>query len=266
MDKYSSLQATSLVLLALLLLSGCASVKNSSQDQSQDEAAFGDAWEQPVANPDPWQGLNRAIFSFNTHVDKYTLKPLAKGYNLITPKFVRRGVSNVFSNLGEVHNLLNNLLQWQPAQAAKDTGRFLVNSTVGLAGLFDVAQHMGLKPSDGEDFGQTLAVWGVGKGPYLVLPFLGPSTLRDGLALPVDWYSDPRAYVDHVPTKNTLLGLSILDMRSSALELERHLTGDHYTFVRDAYLQRRQFLINNGEVEDSFGEEDFGDDEDYGYE
>jgi phospholipid-binding lipoprotein MlaA len=265
MDTNSSRSAIGLILLALLLFTGCASVKSTSQ--TQDELAQdGSSWEQTAAvNPDPWQGLNRAIFSFNTYVDKYTLKPLAKGYNLITPRFVRRGVSNVFSNLGEVTNLLNNLLQWQPRQAAKDTGRFLVNSTIGLAGLFDVAQHMGLKPSDGEDFGQTLAVWGVSDGPYLVLPFLGPSTLRDGLALPVDWYSDPRAYIDHVPTKNTVLGLTILDMRSGALELERHLTGDHYTFVRDAYLQRRHFLINNGEVEDSFGEDDFGDDEDYGY-
>src|SRR5690606_35216584 len=157
-------------------------------------------------------------------------------------------------------------LQGKGAQAAKDTGRFLVTSTVGLAGLFDVAQHMGMPRSDGEDFGQPLAVWGVGQGPYVVLPFMGPTTLRDGLAMPVNIYSDPRAYLDHVPTRNTVTGLSLLNTRANLLDLERHITGVRYTFIRDAYLQRRQFLIPDGEVEDDFGMgDDFGYAEDFGY-
>lgn len=214
---------------------------------------------------DPWEGYNRAMFTFNDTVDRYTLKPLAKGYRFITPKFVRKGVSNIFSNIREVPTILNGILQGKPGQATRDTGRLLINSTIGLAGIFDVAQHMGLKPGDGEDFGQTLAVWGIKQGPYVVLPFLGPSTLRDSVSLPADWYSDPRAYIDHVRTKNATVAVGLLDTRTNLLDIEKHITGDAYTFVRDAYLQRRNFLINNGEVEDSFGmDDDFGDD-DYGY-
>ncbi len=233
-----------------------------ADDFADDE--FYDAEFAPVsaADIDPWEGFNRAMYSFNTTVDRYTLRPLAKGYTYVTPRFFRRGVSNVFSNIREVPNALNSLLQGRPGRASKDVGRFLINSTLGLVGLFDVAQQMGLPASDGEDFGQTLAAWGVGDGPYVVLPFLGPSTLRDGFALPVDWYSDPRFHIDHVRTENVTLGLTLLDRRANVLDLERHLTGDHYTFVRDAYLQRRQFLISNGQVEDDFGmDDDFGDDD-----
>lgn len=215
---------------------------------------------------DPWQGYNRAMFSFNDFVDRYTLKPLAKGYVFITPKIVRKGVSNVFNNIGEVPTIINGILQGKPGQATKNTGRLIVNSTIGLAGIFDVAQHMGLKASGGEDFGQTLAVWGVKRGPYVVLPLFGPSTLRDAAAQPANWYSDPRTYIDHQRTKNTVLGINLLDARAGLLDLEGHITGDRYTFVRDAYLQRRQFLITDGEVEDDFGaEDDFDSDEDYGY-
>lgn len=214
---------------------------------------------------DPWEGYNRAMYSFNSAVDRYTLRPLAKGYVYVTPKFVRTGVTNVFNNVGEVPNILNGVLQGQPGQATKDTGRLLINSTIGLAGLFDVAKHMGMKPDGGEDFGQTLAVWGVAQGPYIVLPFLGPSTVRDTFAIPADWYSDPRTYIDHVPTKNTTRALGLLDTRAGLLDLEQHITGDEYTFVRDAFLQRREFLVKNGVVEDDFGDDEFGDDEDYGY-
>lgn len=215
---------------------------------------------------DPWQGFNRAMFAFNDVTDRFLLKPLAKGYVFVTPGFVRKGVNNVFDNVMEVPTVLNDVLQGKGKQAANDTGRFLVNSTVGLAGLFDVAQHMGMKPNDGEDFGQTLAVWGVGQGPYLVLPFLGPSTVRDTVAIPVNVYSDPRTYIDHVPTRNVVSGVSLLSTRANLLDLERHITGDRYTFIRDAYLQRRQFLINDGEVEDDFGmDEEFEGGEDYGY-
>lgn len=205
---------------------------------------------------DPWESYNRSMFAFNDVTDRYVLKPIAKGYVYVTPNLFRKGVNNIFSNLGEISTVLNDLLQGKPKQALNDSGRFLINSTIGLVGLFDVASRMGLKPSDGEDFGQTLAVWGVNSGPFVVLPFLGPSTVRDAGALPVDWYSHPEAYIDNQRIENTLLGLYVVNLRANLLDLEKHLTGDRYTFVRDAYLQRRIFLINDGVVEDDFGLDD----------
>lgn len=211
---------------------------------------------------DPWEGFNRGVFAFNDTVDGAVLKPLAKGYKAVTPDVVETGVSNVFSNLGEVGNIVNGVLQFKLGQASNDTGRFLVNSTFGLAGLFDVAKHMGLEKSSGEDFGQTLAAWGVNSGPYVVLPFLGPTTLRDGVGLPVDSYLNPISHVDHVPTRNTAYGTELLDTRVSLLAAESAISGDRYSFIRDAYLQRREYLINDGEVEDDFGA-DLDEDEDF---
>lgn len=214
---------------------------------------------QAEESKDPWEGFNRKIFSFNEGLDKYLLKPTAKGYRAITPDPVENSISNVFSNVGEVKNILNDVLQWKWKQAGNDSGRFLINSTLGLVGLFDVAKHMGLPESDGEDFGQTLAAWGVGQGPYLVLPLFGPSSLRGGISIPVDSYSDPFRYVDHVPTRNTITGVKLIDTRAQLLQAEELISGDKYVFIRDAYLQRREFLVNDGEVEDTFGEdfEDF---------
>lgn len=205
---------------------------------------------------DPWQGYNRAMFKFNDTIDRWFLKPVAKGYRAVTPNFLERGISNVFSNIGEVPSTLNGVLQGNVKGAAHDTGRFLVNSTLGIAGLFDVAKHMKLPSDDKEDFGQTLAVWGVGQGNYLVLPLLGPSTLRDGFAVPIDWYTDPTTYIEHDRTRWTVTGISLLDMRASLLPLEDSITGDKYTFIRDVYLDRRNYLIHNGEVEDEFGSEE----------
>lgn len=207
---------------------------------------------------DPWEKFNRSMFSFNMGADKYFLKPLAKTYVRLTPGFFRQGVDNALSNILEVPSALNGLLQGNFRGAAHDTGRLLINSTLGLAGLIDVAQHMGLKLTDHEDFGQTLAVWGVGSGPYVVLPLLGPSNLRDASATPVDWYTDPKTYIDHIPTKNTTRALSVVNTRANLLPLEKGISGDKYVFFREAYLQRRNFLINNGKVEDSFGEDDEG--------
>lgn len=187
---------------------------------------------QAIAEPkaDPWEGYNRAAFAFNDVTDRFLLRPLAKGYVFITPKFVRKGVDNAINNVMEVPTILNDVLQGKGKAAVKDTGRLVVNSTLGLAGLFDVAKHMGMQASEGEDFGQTLAVWGVGQGPYIVLPFLGPSTLRDGFAIPVDIYSDPRTYVDHVSTRNTISGVSLLNTRANLLDLEQHITGDRSVY------------------------------------
>lgn len=208
-----------------------------------------------VSSVDPWQSYNRAMFSFNTQADRFLTKPIAKTYVRLTPDFFRRGVDNVFSNIGEVPSALNGVLQGNFSSAVKDTGRLLVNSTIGVAGLFDVAQYMGLPNTPAEDFGQTLAIWGVESGPYVVLPFLGSSTLRDTASLPVDWFTDPKSYIDHVPTSNTVRATSLINTRANFLELEKSLTGDKYVFVREAYLQHRNFSINNGVVEDSFGEE-----------
>lgn len=217
--------------------------------------------EQPATNPDPWQGFNRAMFSFNDKLDRWLLKPLAKGYTFVMPDPLEKGVSNIFSNVLEVPNVVNGLLQGDIKGAGHDTGRLLVNTTLGIGGLLDVAQYMNLPADEREDFGQTLAVWGVGQGPYLVLPFLGPSTVRDGLGKPIDWYTDPTNYIDHVPTDNTVKGISLLNTRAELLPLEKNLTGDKYVFIRDVYLQRRDYLINNGKVNDDFGTEDFGEDD-----
>lgn len=216
---------------------------------------------QTEQNPDPWQGFNRAIFTFNDTLDRWTIKPLAKAYKFVMPDPLEMGVSNIFSNAGEVPNTINGLLQGDFKGAAHDTGRLLVNTTIGIGGLLDVAKHMNLPADDSEDFGQTLAVWGVGQGPYLVLPFFGPSTLRDGFGRPVDWYTSPATHIDHVRTENTVLAFSLMDTRASLLELEGSITGDRYVFIRDVYLQRREFLINNGEMVDDFGTDDFGDEE-----
>ena len=209
---------------------------------------------------DPWEGWNRKVFVFNETLDTYVLKPVAKGYKAVAPAPVEKGVSNFFDNIGEVGNIVNDLLQGKLEQAANDTGRVLINSTLGIAGFFEIAEPMGLKKSDGEDFGQTLAAWGVGQGNYLMIPFLGPSTLRDGPGKVVDAYTNPISYVDHVPTRNTLLGSSVVDVRAELLDVEKLAKGDRYSLVRDVYLQRREFLIHDGEVVDDFGRYEESDD------
>ncbi|GAA0784584.1 MlaA family lipoprotein [Marinobacterium sediminicola] len=196
---------------------------------------------------DPWEGFNRSIYSFNETVDRYALKPLAQGYRYVTPDVAEKGVSNFFDNIADVGNLFNNLLQFKFEAAGKTFARLTFNSTFGLAGLIDVATPMGIEAHE-EDFGQTLGYWGVGSGPYLMLPLLGPSTVRDGLAKPVDWMVDPVGDVDHVPTRNTLYGLRLVDTRSRLLKAEQIISGDKYAFIRDAYLQRREYQINDGAV------------------
>ncbi len=206
---------------------------------------------------DPLEPLNRAIFSFNDSADKWLLKPIAQGYRAVTPDPVEQGVSRMFGNLGEVLNVVNDVFQGKFGQAGNDSGRFLVNSTVGLAGFFDVAQHWGMLKSDGEDFGQTFGVWGMGQGSYLVLPFLGPSSVRDAPGRALDSFLNPIGYVDHVPTRNELYGASVLSLRAGLLEAEKLISGDKYSFIRDVYLQRREYLTMDGEVEDDFGDDEY---------
>ena len=200
---------------------------------------------------DPWEPMNRAIFGFNETLDRYTLKPIAEGYQKVLPDPVQRSVKNVFNNMGDVRNLVNSLLQGKVYNAGVDTSRLLFNTTFGVFGLFDVATPMGLQRND-EDFGQTLAAWGIGSGPYLVLPLLGPSTVRDGLALVPDSYTVPYRYIDDVPARNSTFALDIVQRRVSLLPLEKMITGDRYVFVRNAYLQNREFRINDGQVDDDF--------------
>ncbi|MFT6102132.1 MAG: phospholipid-binding lipoprotein MlaA [Granulosicoccus sp.] len=232
-----------LLLLPLLfaLLSACSS---TPEGKGQDQYAHA---------VDPYEGFNRTMYGFNSGVDTYFIKPVAQGYKFVMPEVAETGVSNFFSNLLEVRNIINSLLQGKGEKAANSTGRFVFNSTIGLAGLFDVAGGLGLEKQDGEDFGQTLGAWGVDSGSYLVLPFFGPSTFRDGVGIPIDMYADPVGYHEQDSMRTGLTVLKVVDIRASLLEAEKLITGDKYVFMRDAYLQRREYLVKDGNVKDTFG-------------
>jgi len=210
-------------------------------------------------DPDPWEGFNRKVFAFNEVMDKYALKPIAQGYRSITPDPVEHSVSNFFSNLGDVMVIANDIGQLKLGQAASDTGRFLVNTTVGFFGVFDVATHIGLEKHT-EDLGQTLGYWGVGSGPYLVLPFLGPSNLRDTTGTAGEYFygvgiSDVG---DDFDTNAAMYALWGVNMRAGLLDAESLISGDKYTFLRSFYQQRREYLINDGQTQDDFGDDDWG--------
>lgn len=209
------------------------------------------AMSQAASEEDPWESFNRPIFRFNDTVDTYALKPIAQGYRAVTPQFLEDGVHNVFGNIGDVGNLANNLLQGKLHNAGVDTGRLIFNTTFGVLGFFDVAKHMGLRKND-EDFGQTLGVWGLSSGPYLVIPLLGPSTVRDATARVPDSFLTPYPYMDHVPTRNVTRGVQVVDTRANLLQAERLVSGDKYIFIRNAYLQSREFKVKDGQVEDDF--------------
>ena len=209
------------------------------------------AMAQAASEDDPWEGFNRAMFRFNDTLDTYALKPVAQGYQAVTPQFLEDGVHNVFGNLGDVGNLANNLLQGKMHDAGVDTGRLIFNTTFGLLGFFDVATPMGLQKND-EDFGQTLGVWGLGSGPYLVIPFLGPSSVRDATGKLPDSFLEPYPYMGHVPTRNVTRAVDVVDTRASLLSAEKLISGDKYIFIRNAYLQNREFKVQDGQVEDDF--------------
>ncbi|WP_028238000.1 MlaA family lipoprotein [Stutzerimonas azotifigens] len=204
-----------------------------------------------AAEDDPWEGFNRAVFRFNDTVDTYTLKPLAQGYQKVTPTFIEDGIGNVFNNLGDVVVMTNDLLQGKMRDAGIDASRILFNTTFGLLGFFDVATHMGLYRND-EDFGQTLGAWGLGSGPYVVLPLLGPSSVRDAFGRVPDAYLQPYPYMDDVSARNLMRGVDVVDTRAELLSAEKMISGDRYVFVRNAYLQNREFRVKDGEVEDDF--------------
>lgn len=221
--------------LRLLTLAGLALL--SVQGQASEE--------------DPWESFNRPIFKFNDTLDTYALKPLAKGYRAVTPQVVDDGVSNFFANIGEIKNCANDLLQGKFHAAGVDTSRFLLNSTIGLLGFFDVATKAGLQRNN-EDFGQTLGAWGVPSGPYLVLPFFGPSSPRDAVGLVPDTYAGLKWTVDDVSTRNSLWGADVIDTRADLLPAEKVISGDKYLFIRNAYLQNREFKVQDGKVRDDF--------------
>ena len=202
-----------------------------------------------ASNPrDPWEPLNRTTFGFNEAADRAVLKPLAEGYVAVVPAFAREGVNNFFENIADVATGLNNILQGKPGDGVSDLGRVVVNSTLGIFGLWDVATPMGLEKHN-EDFGQTLGVWGVGSGPYLVLPLLGPSTARDAPARAVDpgWYYNNA--IHNWRAEWTLRVLDTLRTRASLLKAESVLEQaalDRYAFIRDAWLQRRRSQVYDG--------------------
>lgn len=217
-----------LVLAAAGLLGGCATTSDGPND--------------------PLEGFNRAMFSLNEGIDKAVLRPVAVGYSKVTPQPVQTGVTNFFSNIEDVFIGFNNLIQGKPAAALSDGMRFLFNSTLGLLGVMDVASGFGFEKHD-EDFGQSFGRWGVGEGPYLVLPFFGPRTTRDAGGLVLDVHVDPVGNVDHVATRNTLLVTRVVSDRAELLPADRIIEEaalDKYSYIRDAYLQRRRNLVHDG--------------------
>ena len=260
-QAFSHLKLALMVLVLGLLLGGCATAKPMMEGAGENE---GNAFE-VVDNHDPFENYNRSIYRFNSKLDKLILKPVTRAYVDHIPQPVRHGVRNFFSNLWEPTTMVNAALQGKPRDAAKSTARFFVNTTFGVLGLFDAATPMGI-PKLEEDFGQTLAVWGVNDGPYLMLPFLGPSNVRDLGGLIVQYAAaDLVSPIFDDPERLYALGLRLLDTRARLLGVDEtlELQVDPYLFLRESYRQSRLALINDGVVpdveEDAFEDELFGD-------
>ena len=230
----SKLARIALCLLASFMLSIPADTKADEED-------------------DPLEPINRVIFEFNEIVDDNILEPVAKGYKYVTPDPVEKGISNFFSNLGEINTIANDLLQLKFQQAGKDSLRFFLNSTIGVLGIFDVATPLGLSKNK-EDFGQTLGFWGIPNGPYLVLPFLGPSSFRDAPGSFVDYELSPIEQLHH-EERQALRLINIVETRAKLLRATKILdtaAKDKYIFIRESYLQKRESLVRDGENEEEF--------------
>lgn len=236
-----------LLCITFLLSSGCATIEG------------------PPNPDDPYESFNRNMFAFNENVDKYAFKPVAKGYNYVMPNFANKAVTNFFNNIDDIVVFFNQLLQFKFADAAATSARFVYNSTFGLLGLIDFASDMGL-PKQEEDFGQTLAVWGIDSGPYLVLPFIGPRTIRDTAGLAVDWtYFDPIFKRQTLEQSLVTLTIKYVDIRAGLLKASNILDDtvpDKYAFIRDAWMQRREYLIYDGHPPEEFSEDELFNDED----
>ena len=191
----------------------------------------------------------------NDYFDQLIVKPVAAGYTLFIPRVARQGIGNFFSNIDDINVLVNDLLQLKLDAALNDSGRLLVNSTLGLAGVLDIASGFGFYKNE-EDFGQTLGHWGLGSGPYVMLPLFGASNVRDSFGLVLDTLFNPIQYHDEESLRFTLFLVKETESRSGLLSLDDLITGDRYLFVREAYVQRREYLVADGQVEDEFG--DFG--------
>lgn len=223
------------LLIASLALAGCASLPDSAKPEPRD----------------PWERFNRTTFKVNDALDRAILRPTARAYVKVTPRLLRTGISNFFENLETVTTLVNDALQGKMGAVGHDSARFLLNTTLGLGGLFDPATAAGIDKND-EDFGQTLGKWGVSSGPYLMMPLLGPTTVRDGLARIPDTFTDPSHYLEDDSTRYTITAVEIIDLRAGLLDLDAQLeqSFDRYAFVRNAWLQRREFKVRDGNVEE----------------
>lgn len=230
------------VIAASLVLGGCATVQQARGGPGQ--------------KLDPWENWNRKVFAFNEGLDTYVLKPVATAYSNIVPQPVRRGVDNFFANAADAWSAVNNVLQGKGQAAFEDVVRVTTNSFFGIGGIFDVASEIGIERHK-EDFGQTLGRWGFGAGAYVVWPLLGPSTVRDSIALPLDRAASPALLINDGRTQVGLTGLQIINARANLLGASQVLDDialDKYTFLRDAYLQRRRSLVYDGNAPDTDGD------------
>ncbi|WP_443639912.1 VacJ family lipoprotein [Candidatus Njordibacter sp. Uisw_039] len=232
------------LILSLVLLTACSSVPNGASIETQSDPR------------DPFQNLNRKVHAFNNVVDKKLLMPVVNVYASVTPDSLEKGIGNFFSNLSEVGNFLNHTLQFKPLKAAKDLGRLVINTTLGLGGIIDVASDLGIY-QESEDFGQTLGFWGVSPGPYVVLPFLGPSTLRDTGAIIINPSPNPIDRYNPAADRLYISALQVVDLRRQLGDFDSLVSGDPYIFIREAYLQRREHLIKDGIPSDDDGFDDF---------
>lgn len=227
-------------------------------------AACASAAEQTAGPSDPYESVNRSIFAFNDALDRNVIAPLSIGYRAVTPNFAERGVRNFFANLYDFNGTLNAVLQGRFVEAGRDGGRFVVNSTVGMLGVVDVASEMGIAPYR-TDFGHTLALWGMDSGPYLMIPFFGPRTIRSGTGFVVDTVASVQWSLDSAGLRAGLFALEVIDNRAALTDAEQLISGDRYIFIRDIYLQTREAFVNDGVVQDTFSdfEDEFDDDFDW---
>ena len=236
------LNAKSILLILFLVSSGCATTKNQSNDFNPE---------------DPYEKSNRKVFEFNSKIDKLFLRPVTDFYNSATPEFAQTSITNFFSNLDDIGISFNNFLQGNIVDSMSDITRFFINSIFGLGGFFDVASEMGLEKHS-EDFGQTLGKWGAKPGPYLMLPFLGPSTTRDAFTFVGDTALAPTLSLDDSEARLGLISLDLINTYSAFTGIADIESQDQYAFIRDAYLDRRKFEVNDG-----LSEEDLSQDEDF---
>jgi len=236
----SSRMLMAMVLGVLLALGGCASTQTLIKD-----ARGG-----PGARLDPWENWNRKVFAFNEGLDEKVLKPVATFYSKVVPQFMRRGVDNFFANAADGWSAINNALQGKGEPAFNDMVRFGTNSVFGIFGILDIASEFGLEHHY-EDFGQTLGRWGFGAGAYVVWPLIGPSTVRDSIALPLDRTASPALYINDGRYQVGVIGLQIINTRAKLLGASQVIDDialDKYSFIRDAYLQRRRSLVFDGDA------------------